>query len=242
MNDLTDEQLDKIDQLLAGELTAEESAQIRDLIISDAAWREAYQFRLTTREASKFAFQRNMKEKFVSLERTQPKQRKLYPLWLAAAATIALLVTALLWFFPSRQSNALLAEYTRFPNIIAPIEKSGDTPTPRDRAYQSYELGEYEKAIDAFKQMDSITTVDRLYMALSYMEAGRNTEASPLFSEVQASSNPRWSNVADWYLMWMYLKEGNTDEARRILERISSEPNHRYHQNALELKPKLPSR
>ena len=180
-----------------------------------------------------------MKEKFRAIDASHGKRRRISPIWLAAAASVAILVSALLWFFPSRQTNTLLAEYTKFPNVIAPIEKSAEDRTARDKAYQFYEMGNYEQAFVSFKQLDSVTTVDRLYHALSYLEAGRFVEAQPLFQEVQASSNPRWSNVADWYLMWMFLKQEKRKEALTLLDRIADTSGHRYQDEAVRMRSEL---
>ena len=242
MNALTDEQLDRIDLYMASELNAEERTEVAELIANEPAWKEAFALRIAAREAGRKAFHTSMHRKFREIDRAGGRRRLISPIWLAAAAGVALLVSAVLWLFPNQQSDTLLAEYRSFPNVVLPIEKSGGEFSTREKAYQSYELREYAQAITLFSQLDSVQTVDRLYLGLSYLESGKYIEANTLLDEVRASSNPRWSEVADWYQVWLLLKQQKTEDAHIALERIAKLSGHRYHTDAQALHAKLGSR
>lgn len=235
MNTLTDEQLERIDQYLSSELNSEESAEIKELITKDPAWAEAYSLRIAAREASRHVFHNVMRNKFSDMDASARPRRSISPLWLLAAACAAALVTAMLWLLPSRPDQDLFAEYRTFPNIVLPIEKSGAEISNRHRAYQAYELGEYAQAIAFYTQLDSVVTSDRLYLGLSYLESGDYANAGSILEEVRATSNPRWSEVADWYQVWSYLRQDKKHDAQSILTHIAQMPNHRYFTEAEKL-------
>ncbi len=242
MNELNDEQLERIDQYLADELNATERAEVTSLIANNQTWKEAYDLRIAAGQVSKNVFHRSMRKKFTELDQATIPRRTIQPIWLAVAASLAILVSAVLWLFPTQDSNNLLAEYRTFPNIVLPIEKSGGEFTPREKIYQSYELGSYDQTITLFAQLDTVQTVDRLYLGLSYLESGNYHDAYTILDEVRASSNTRWSHVADWYQAWLLLKQDKTDEARAAFERIAKVPGHRYQTESEEVLAKLKSR
>jgi hypothetical protein len=242
MSTLTDDQLERIDRYLAADLDANDRAEIAKLIETDQAWKEALALRIAAREASKKVFHQSMRRRFHEIDAGENKRRMIQPIWLAVAASVALLVSAVLWLFPSENSNSLLAEYQTFPNVVLPIEKSGAEITDRQKAYQSYELGEYPKAIEYFTSLDTMQTVDRLYLGLAYLESGNLEAATNLMDEVRASSNPRWSHVADWYQAWLLLKQENNEAALNAFERIANTVEHRYQSDAAAIVEKLKQR
>ena len=111
MNELTDDQLERMDQYLAGELNANEQAEITALIASDQRWKDAHVLRLAASEASKHRFHQSMRSKFSELDQAGGRRVTIQPIWLAVAASAAILVSVVLWLFPAQDSNTLLAEY-----------------------------------------------------------------------------------------------------------------------------------
>lgn len=239
MIELTNEQLDRIDEYVSSELNADERAEVESLISSDPAWKEAYALRLAVRNAGKDVFQQSMRSKFEAIDNQVTIQRRISPMWLAVAAGAAILVSAVIWLFPTRNSHDLYAEYQSFPNVVLPIEKSGDALTKRELIYQSYELGNYDQAIALFSELDTFQTVDRLYLGLSYLESGNFEAANVLLDEVRASSNPRWSQVADWYQAWLFMKQDKSSEASVAFARMTKIPDHRYQAEAQKMVEKL---
>lgn len=239
MIELTNDQLDLIDKYLLSEVNDTERAEIEALITRDPAWKEAYALRFAVRNAGKQAFHRNMRTKFKGVDSPGSSGARMSPVWLAIAAGVAILVSAVIWLFPAQGSDNLLAEYQSFPNVVLPIEKSGDALTNRELIYQSYELGKYDQAIALFSELDTFQTVDRLYFGLSYLESGNFDAANVLLDEVRASSNPRWSHVADWYQAWLLVKQDHLSDARVAFERIAKIPGHRYQADAQKMSDKL---
>ena len=239
MNELTEENLDRLDQYIASELDDESRAEVDRLIANDPAWRDAYALRMAVRETGRKKFEQEMRTRFKEIDSKGHRKVMVRPIWLAVAASIALLVSAVLWLLPENTPNALFAEYRTFPNIVLPIEKSGGTYTKREMAYHAYELGDYSAAIGYFTSLDSTGTVERLYLGLSYLESGDFDSARSVLDEVRASSNPRWSQVADWYTMWLYVREKEMASAKSLLKLIAGNPQHRYQEEAQKLLDKL---
>jgi hypothetical protein len=234
MNILSDDELALLDRHVSGKLDGSELEQVRHLIAENTVWREAYHLRMAIRETGRKTFHRDMRKQFASIDQA-PRGSSVRPVWLGLAAGVALLISALLWFFPSDQNDDLLAEYVKFPNIVMPIQKSGSNFTNQQRAYQAYELNEYAQSIGLFQSLDSLSTPDSVYLALSYLEEGDSDVALDLLGTLTTSKDLRWSQVAGWYRMWGLLKSGRETEAKQVLEHIRSTPSHRYQTNAESL-------
>lgn len=239
MNTLTDDQLERLDQYINGMLDADAKSEIRSLIGQDPSWHMAYDLRLAARDAGRKVFHGKMRGRFEVLDKAPRQRLNVRPMWFAAAACLVALIAVAFWLMPEKQSPELFAEYRKFPNVVLPIEKSGGEYTVREMAYQFYELGRYDQAIDYFTQVDSLQTPDRLYTGLSYLELGQYQEAAQLLDVVRSSSNPRWSHVADWYSVWLLLKQEKLDDARKALERIANSSGHRYQVEAGKLLDRL---
>jgi hypothetical protein len=231
MNILSDEELELIDRYIAHDLDEADRDKVQNQIAEDLKWQEAHAFRLQIRETGRRMFHRVVREKFAALDQKR-RHLAVKPLWLALAAGIALLISALLWVFPINDSSDLTAGYVKFPNIVLPIEKSGGTFTVRERAYQAYEMNEFAQSIGLFQSMEVLSTPDSIYLALSQLEANEPDTALELLNALESSQDTRWSQVAEWYKMWTLLKTGRRDESRIVLERIQATPDHRYQSNA----------
>lgn len=239
MNELTEEQLEQLDLYISSGLTPEDHGRIGSLIANDPVWMENYTLRLATREVARNAFHQSMRKTFISADAENKTGRSIRPVWFLAAASIAALISVVLWIFPGKTSQSLLAEYKTFPNVVLPIEKSATSPGIREKAYQSYEIGAYDTAIENFSLLDTVRTVDRLYHGLSFLEAGKYSEAGVLIDEVRASSDTRWREVADWYGAWLLLRQGDTDGAKKAFQRIAVTPGHRYETDAQKVITRL---
>lgn len=232
MNQLSESDLERLDRFLQGTPDAAEKKEVIDLIRKDAAWREEYELRLSLREAGRRAFHSEFRDRLKQLDGAESRVRRVHPVWLAVAASAALLVSALLWLFPGKQQDTLLAEYRSFPNIVLPIEKSASEFSDRERAYQAYELGNYPQAVTAFASLPGLETSDSIYVALCHFENGNLEDAETLFQSLRTTPELRWAHVADWYTMWVHVKRNELNEARKLLTKIHDNTGHRYHEQA----------
>ena len=234
MNLLSEAELDLLDQYIRGELNPEEDKRIAERVRSEDAWRSAHELRIAAREAARNIFHSEMRMEFKRLDSERPGTF-VRPVWLALAAGVALLISALLWFLPDTSSDNLMASYAKFPNIVMPIEKSGGEFSIRERAYQAYELNDYSQAVAYFTSLANLNTTDSLFLGLSLLESGQSAEAEKLFVPLEGTTEVRWAQVAQWYRMWALIRSGKSGEARALLKLIRNTPGHRYHEQALTL-------
>jgi len=227
MSLLSDEDLELLDHYLRGELDPTMQKAVGRRIDQDRAWQEAFALRKAVRQAGRKIVHANLRAQFNHIENGHGR-RKINTWWLAIAASLALLVSALLWFFPSASSEDLMAEYAKFPNIVLPIQKSGGEFSTRDRAYQAYEMNDYSQSIAYFNSMHALATADSVFLALAFLESDQNAEAGTLLIQLKKSSDVRWAQVAEWYYMWMLIKLNQTSEARKVLAHIAATEDHRY--------------
>ena len=102
-------------------------------------------------------------------------------------------------------------------------------------AFQSYEMGEYDKAKVAIAELSKIHTdkPDLLfYQGLATLGSGQAQEAIELFTDCLDITYQNVQTKAPWYLALSYLKLGDKSEAIKWLEK-SMQVDDR-HRNAAE--------
>ncbi len=112
-----------------------------------------------------------------------------------------------------------------------------------DRLFQmlesSYEEGDYKKFVDYVEGKDSLLNANpRLMLAsgVAQMEMGKGKEAREHFKKLM--ENAIYRDQANWYIGLSYLKENDTENARRFLEIISKSSN-RYRDQSIQILKKI---
>ena len=143
---------------------------------------------------------------------------------LAIAASILLLAfIGYFWLSSENGEQKLFADnYQPYPNVVAPIEKGDADEDPTKKAFQEYELGNYEKAINLFEQI--MTNQDaNLFLAISHIELGNDQKAKELLIQIINQPEDRFLIPANWYLGLLNVKEGNLEAAKKYLNVVSKD-------------------
>lgn len=148
-----------------------------------------------------------------------------------AAASIILFIMAGMFIFKMEQEPADLyaAYFEPYPNIFEPtLRGSGSlvprhAANPRAEAFQAYEAGDYEKAIELFSTLLQQKEEPELLLLCgnANLALNRTAAATQNFNNLIA----RYDHLdmqGKWFLSLCYLKEGKTDEARQLLEQLGN--------------------
>lgn len=222
--------LELIDKYLLQELTAAEQAEFEKRS-QDPDFQEELKFHQDMQPVVKLAGREDLKadlkdlEARIALEEQSPKREpKIVQMrrWLAVAAILAGLIFIGNYFFNSQnRSEQLFAQYYKpYPNVIAPIVKSGEEVSDDEEAFQLYQLGKYEEAELLFSKLPE-DEVSQFYYGLTLLELGKIDLAKEKLSIVSETIDARFQIPAKWYLGLVHLKKEELEQAKMLLEEVA---------------------
>jgi hypothetical protein len=170
---------------------------------------------------------------------TSPRIKTWY--YYAAAAVVTLLISVTFFLLPSQHtSEELFASYfTAYPNIFEPTMRGSDVTTKRTEAFQAYEQKDYQKAAELFAVLLAEEKDPEVLLLLgnSNLMLGHTPEAQQNFVTLIQDFDDL-DIPAKWYLSLSYLKSGDRENARKILEELG-ETEVSYASKAKELLEKV---
>ncbi|RME08936.1 MAG: hypothetical protein D6816_05020 [Bacteroidetes bacterium] len=153
---------------------------------------------------------------------------------LGIAATLLVLVVA--WF---ALRPSLYEQYAAHPPL-ALVEKSGADARTLAEAEQAFNKGDYRKALPILQEYVANNPDDdlvKVYLGIAKMEIGETPEAREIFSSLATSNSPEIRDFAVWNLALSFLKDGNKEACRKVLQSIPEESG--YYQKAKDLLERL---
>ena len=205
---------------ILGLLSAEEE-RLFDLQFSDNSdFREQYFVYKEMMEVVIVAEKKALKQK---LERLNQSKKKKLKLWLPLAASFILLI-GLASIFYSRDTNDLYDTYfDTYPNLILPTTRGGqENGGILEKAFFNYDRRQFEEANRAFETYLQNNKDSRIsfYQAMGLMNSRKLEEAKKILVSVEKSENESFEYMQEtrWYLALLYLREGNKENAVKLLE------------------------
>ncbi|MEM9867183.1 MAG: hypothetical protein AAF765_05820 [Bacteroidota bacterium] len=205
---------------ILGLLSAEEE-RLFDLQFSDNSdFREQYFVYKEMMEVVIVAEKKALKQK---LERLNQSKKKKLKLWLPLAASFILLI-GLASIFYSRDTNDLYDTYfDTYPNLILPTTRGGqENGGILEKAFFNYDRRQFEEANRAFETYLQNNKDSRIsfYQAMGLMNSGKLEEAKKILVSVEKSENESFEYMQEtrWYLALLYMREGNKENAVKLLE------------------------
>lgn len=164
-------------------------------------------------------------EKKIKSEETSAKSIQLNTWYFKAAAAIVFFVIAAKLLFPVQEDpNELFqSNFKPYPNVFEPtLRGAAGEESLRSETFQAYEQGNYQKALDGFNLIlnegndpDVLLLTGNCNLILgNIVEAKNNFRA--LIKDYKEHDTQ-----AKWYLSLCYLKEGDVDRAKMMLEELS---------------------
>lgn len=156
--------------------------------------------------------------------------------WLAAAASVALLLVWLVWPPAERR---LYARYRDFPEASFTTRAGEPADDGLAEAAAAFNRGDYAAALPAFERRAAARPDDleaRLFAAFCLLELGRTAEARAVFSQIGATPNA-WAGEAKWFLALSFLPEKDREQCAAALRAIG--PGEPHYAEAQQLLQKL---
>ena len=151
------------------------------------------------------------------------------------------MLIAITFLLPGQQStDELFASYfTPYPNVFEPTVRGNDVATVRTQAFQAYERKDYQTAALGFEALLSVKEDPGILLLLgnSNLMLGKAKEAQENFVTL-INKYDDLDLQAKWFLSLSYLKSGDKENARKILEELG-ETEISYASKAKELLEKV---
>ncbi len=241
------ENIDLIERYLDDKLSPEELDLFQEKMNSDREFNKLFfEMDRLVQGIKLSAGKTSIEEKLANLEKSLPFQKSkreeaeetpVIILWsyvkqykLPVAAVFALIFATTFVFTisdfnkdPGKLYASLYSKnFEAYENYGPLTQRSPDGDIKREEeALLYYDQGNYEKALEIFKQLDPETTSSgtRLYFGNTYMALGDTENAKVLFQK-NINENTGFIRQTRWYLALCYLKEGNIDEAVPLFREV----------------------
>jgi hypothetical protein len=247
------EDLDIIDEYLAGTLSQENAKAFKERLQTDAKFKDEFDQIKLIIAGIKYAGKIKTLNKIKQIENTLPeinighKQQvslKLNRWYLVAAAILFMILS--MWFLIPRKAQkyttiALYESYFEpYPNVAYPVTRYEEQNlTLIQKAFVEYDKKNYSEAIRLFKcspdYAKNQTTV--FYLAVASLANNDSKQATQLLLSL-LQQNPVLNDKVQWYLGMCYLKENNIDSAITFFKDLSETEN-AYTQRAILILKKL---
>lgn len=140
----------------------------------------------------------------------------------AAAAVVTLLI-AVTFLLPKEASNdELFAKYfTTYPNLFEPTMRGSDRVSKRTEAFQAYERKDYQSAATLLTALleEKRDSEVLLILGNTNLMLGDTRKAQENFLTL-INEFDDFDIPAKWYLSLCYLKSGDTENARKLLQEL----------------------
>lgn len=241
--------LELIDKYLLDELTVAEQSEFKKRS-QDPDFQKELEFHKEIQPVIKRSGREDLKmelkdlEERISKENQPPVQRfRVIKMerWIAVAAIMAGLIFVGNYLFQTQNTNEKIfgQYYEPYPNVVAPIVKSGEESSDFEKAFQFYQLKKYEEAEVIFSKL-SKTDISEFYYALTLLELEKINLAIEKLSTISENSEARFQIPAKWYLGLILLKKQQPENGKELIEIVSKSADYPVLQNkAIEILKKL---
>ncbi|GAB1858219.1 hypothetical protein MHTCC0001_30560 [Flavobacteriaceae bacterium MHTCC 0001] len=213
-----------IDKFFAQTLNDEEQILFDELIVNDKSFLEELNFLKNLKRVAEVEDDNTAKAMVAEFEaeyQSKPSRFNFKPL--LVAASIALLIGITYFSTPSQiDTEALFNEnFEPYRNVVHPIVRSNDQQDLETQAFNYYEKGEYQKALQLFEQLYNKTKTPHylFYKANALLKLNRPKDA---IVELNAhlKTKDTLTEKTHWYLAMAYLKLDDKASAKKNLEQV----------------------
>lgn len=237
---MSQEELARIEAYHAGQLSDKELEDFLALYKSDPAFAEQVDLFQQAQDAIEALGQQKLKDSFrQQYQSNTPNVKPLWSRWyVAAAAIIAILIV--IFLFQNNSSSLTPSElYASYESFEALSLERGNSEIDSLFLIANglYNEEQYEAAIPVLEKLLEEEDFDRkayAYLHLGIAQLKSGSEETAINSLQKLDSESSFYLQAQWNLALAYLKQENTEEAKKVLQILKTE-SRTYQKRAQEL-------
>ena len=146
--------------------------------------------------------------------------------WLGGGCLVLAIAGSLFLYQQNQEKKAWTTLSKTYLQPMGNIEGfSANDQTQAGKGMQAYDNKNYKEAITLLNAAVKQKTTDKmlsLYLAISYLMEGKNTESEALLQELIKNSDLE-TTPAKWYLALSLLQHGQKNEAKALLQSLESD-------------------
>lgn len=227
-NHISQEEFERIERYLIGEMPEAERLAFEQEMAADAALRQyVKEIRIILQEVETTNLRQTL-DKFheeIAATKTVPlslQSKKLA--WIPWTVAASLILALGLWVLVGGGQSANERLFTTYfepdPGLVTAMGVSDQYEF--DRGMVDYKLGQYQSAIERWeKLLQQKPKNDTLnyFLGASYLASEQGDKASSYFQTALESQSSIFTDDAWWYLGLTWLKQGEIDKAKDALQR-----------------------
>ena len=217
-----------IDEYLLGQLKEEELQQFEEALSSDKDLQAELENRRAAHEVLEAHVRSELSNRISKIHkgmRRSKVRRMNWSTWKVAAGLILLLGVSLIIYSSIYLDNEALYNgyYEGYEDNITVL---GEADEIISKAIEYYNKEEYERAIEEFEKIpantdpeDAFMTDAMFYYAMCHYELNDLKKTEEIFLYI-IENNAKYEQTARWYLALLYLKTGEENQSKSLLEEI----------------------
>lgn len=153
----------------------------------------------------------------------------------AAAAIVPLAISLFLILRQDKPTpNELFVSYFEpINNLVSTRSESDDLQLNKGILF--YEQGAYDSAKYYLRQYEDKNSI-LIYLGISQLATDDTNESITTFQKIRDSkSNEALIEYANWFIALAYIKQGDNQKAKVLLEEFNQRPSSDYHEKAVNL-------
>ena len=214
-----------IRKYLTGTLNKEERLEFDRLKTNDLDFNNELVFQKNLQVVVAKTEQEITKEKLREIEQEYKGNGVDFRYGLVAASVLILIGFSWLWLRNPSINTANLFEsyYQPYRNVVQPIVRSDNKVNLRLQAFEAYEIGSYETALNYFNEIleDGLDSDLLFYKAMTELQLGSTKNAIKTFESIPKISS-RLETQYYWYLALAHLKDNNLERSKQLLEKLDT--------------------
>lgn len=225
----TENDIDLVERYFDNELSESETLTLNERLKTDLEFRNTFaQEKALIGSIRASGLRRDLRhlkevEEEIHKSRTTRRQSMIRPWYYSAAAALVVLVVATVWLIPERDTPEQLFQAYFVPvlNAFETSRRGSSENSERPIAYQYYDAQNYEMAAQMFGQLLKQGNDPELLLlsANANLAIGKTDIAAEHLTRLIRDYD-EMDMPAKWYLSLCYLKQGDVEKARAVLEEL----------------------
>ncbi len=233
--------IEQLNRYLDGELTEKDKLEIEEKLRSDSELQSRLDNLLIARAAIKSS---GLKDRISGIysdfkaahgAKVVPlKKRYLLKAWISVAAALLLLILGYGAYQLITVSNQSVFD-EHYMAYYLPVQRGAADPVTslRDSLYRA---GDYAGYLEQSKNISHPVQKDHFLEGMALLETNEPEKAIISFEKLKdlnaKGNDPYFEQETDYYLTLAFIRSGRIGEAKVLLEKIKSNPQHLYYKNA----------